>query len=159
MNELKVFVVPSEQDVAGARDGVEDLAFDAATGVAQLSGIELASDEFNELYYELVETYTNASKYLLYFLHMGILTVKTQMESGIIRLIIPNMGEPDPVKISEAIIDAAKPVAACLLHAASAGHKLFLPDSWILQTEDGVLNLGVDFELAGVTFINNQEEQ
>jgi hypothetical protein len=34
-----------------------------------------------------------------------------------------------------------------------------LPDSWILQTEDGVLNLGVDFELAGVTFINNQEEQ
>lgn len=146
---IPVFVVPQDDDVADARAGVEDLAFDATTGLAQIAGMEIASDEWQELYREILADYKEASKFLLYFLHLGLNTVKMQLETGLLRLMVPSRGgKPDPIDVARAVIEAAKPVAACLLHVGSVGDKLLISDEEIHQIEDGVLNLGVNINIS-----------
>jgi hypothetical protein len=156
---LAVHVIPTEKDVAPARDGVEDLAFDATTGIAQLVGIQIASDEFNDLYREVLQDYKVASGFLLYFLHLGIASVKMQMETGLMRLVVPSAdGTVDPEMVANAILDAAKPIAACLLHIGSVGDKLLLSDEDIAQMEGGSTNLGVDFIVGHTNYIPQETE-
>jgi len=156
---LSVFVIPTDDDVADVRDGVEDLAFDATTGLAQIAGMEIASDEWQELYREILADYKTASKFLLYFMHLGLNTVKMQLESGLLRLMIPSsLEEPTPMDIARAVLEAAKPVAACLLHVGSVGDKLLIPDEEIHEMEDGVVNLGVGITVSHFKRVNNQEE-
>lgn len=154
---FSVYVIPTESDVASARDGVEDLAFDATTGLAQIAQIQIASDEFNDLYREVLKDYQIASNFLLYFLHLGIATVKMQMETGLLRLTVPTPdGTVDHEMVTKAIIDAAKPIAACLLHIGSVGDKLLLSDDDIAQMENGSANLGVPFIISHMNY-NPQE--
>jgi hypothetical protein len=155
---MDVYVIPVDGDVAMAREGVEDLAFDATTGMAQIAHIEIASDEFNDLYREVLQDYEVASKFLLYFLHMGITTVKLQLETGMLRLLVPTTdGSIDPASVSRAIIDAAKPVAACLLHVGSVGDKLLISDEEIAQLDGGSTNLGVDFQIHHLNYIPKED--
>lgn len=152
MEHTPIVVVPSEDHVAEVRSGVEDLAFDAAAGIAQISDIELASDEFNELYRELIQRYSAVSEYLLYFLHLGVLSLKTQMETGLVHLRSPKSeADQQADVIADCLLNAAKPIAACLLHCAAVGDKMLIPDVEIHQMSGGVLNLAVDFNLAGFT--------
>lgn len=154
---LAVYVIPTEKDVESARDGVEDLAFDATTGLAQIAQIQIASDEFNDLYREVLNDYQVASGFLLYFLHLGISCVKMQMETGLLRLTVPTPdGTVTHEMVANAIIDAAKPIAACLLHIGSVGDKLLLSDEDITQMEGGSSNLGVDFIVSHMNY-NPQE--
>lgn len=157
---ITVFVVPQDDDVATARDGVEDLAFDATTGLAQIARIEIASDAWQDLYREILADYQEASKYLLYFLHLGLNTVKMQLETGVLRLMVPSRaGQPDPHDIARAIIEAAKPVAACLLHVGSVGDKLLISDEEIHELEDGVLNLGINVTISHFKQVNQEETE
>ena len=150
---LNVYVVPSDKDVEAARAGVEDLAFDATTGLAQIAQIQIASDEFNDLYREVLADYQIASNFLLYFLHLGITCVKMQMETGLLRLVVPTpTGTVDHEMVANAIIDAAKPIAACLLHVGSVGDKLLLSDEDIAQMEGGSTNLGVPFIISHMNY-------
>lgn len=156
---ISVFVVPTDDDVADARDGVEDLAFDATTGLAQLAGMEIASDEWQDLYREILADYKTASKFLLYYLHLGLNTVKMQLESGMLRLMVPSALEnPTPMDVARAVLEAAKPVAACLLHVGSVGDKLLISDEEVHELEDGVLHLGVGITVSHFRRVNNQEE-
>lgn len=157
---ISVFVVPTDEDVASAREGVEDLAFDATTGLAQIAGMEIASDEWQELYREILADYQTASKFLLYYLHLGLATVKMQLESGLLRLMVPTTdGEPSPSDIARAVLDAAKPIAACLLHIASVGDKLLLSDDEIYQLEDGLFTLGVGITVTHFKRVNQEEQE
>jgi hypothetical protein len=156
---ISVFVVPQDEDVAMAREGIEDLAFDATTGLAQMANIEIASDEWQELYHEILADYRIASKFLLYYLHLGLTTVKMQLESGLLRLMVPSDdGQPTPMDIARAVIDAAKPVAACLLHVGSVGDKLLIPDDEIAELEGGNINLGVGITVSHFKKVTNEEE-
>ena len=156
---ISVFVVPQDEDVVTAREGIEDLAFDATTGLAQMANIEIASDEWQELYHEILADYQTASKFLLFYLHLGLTTVKMQLESGILRLMVPSVdGQPTPMEIARAVIDAAKPVAACLLHVGSVRDKLLIPDDEIASLSGGNLNLGVNITVSHFKRVTNEEE-
>jgi len=154
---ISVFVVPTDEDVAPAREGVEDLAFDATTGLAQIAGLEIASDEWQDLYREVLADYQVSSKFLLYYLHLGLNTVKIQLESGMLRLMVPSTdGDPAPVDVARAVIEAAKPIAACLLHVGSVGDKLLIDDDEIHQLTDGVFNLGVGITVSHFKRVNQE---
>lgn len=141
---MLVLVIPTERDVEAARDALADLAFDAATGLGQVEGIEIASDDWQRLYDEILVQYKEASRYMLYYLHLAITSVKIQIENGLLRLMVPSVTDtPSPSEISYAIVQAAKPLAACLLHVASVGDKLLIPDDEIHQLSDDVLALAV----------------
>jgi cephalosporin hydroxylase len=153
INDCCLVVVPRESDVAGARDGIEDLSFDAATGIAQLAGIEIASDEFNNMYRYVLDAYSEASQYLYYFVHMGVLTLKNQMDLGLIQLVVPGMGENlDVDKIVDTILAAARPIAAAFLHLMSVGEQMILSDSEIFDLPSGLNNLAVEFHVGQVNY-------
>jgi hypothetical protein len=147
--ELRLVVVPREEDVAAVRSGIVDIAFDAATGIAQLADVEIASDRFNILYRQVLEAYENTAQYLLYFLHLGVLTVKSQMDLATVNLIVPAKELADVDSVVSAILEAAKPVAACLLHTHSVGEEMLISDAEILNLPSGVNTLAVDFHLGG----------
>jgi hypothetical protein len=147
--ELRLVVVPREEDVAAVRSGIGDIAFDAATGIAQLADVEIASDEFNVLYRRVRTAYEDTAAYLLYFLHLGVLTVKSQMDMATVNLIVPANDIANVDNVVSAILEAAKPVAACLLHTHSVGEEMLISDAEILDLPSGVNALAVDFHLGG----------
>jgi hypothetical protein len=151
--DLTVYVSPEANDVSDARDGIEELAFDAVMGVANILGIEIASDEFNSLYLELVEAYKETADYLLYFMHMGLLAVKLQLENG--TFAVP-VGVFNPLDLRKRLIDAAKPIAACLLHVVSTKNRLAVSDEDLAALPADVLE--VDFHLVGAPTKGNNEE-
>jgi hypothetical protein len=144
MFEFHIGLTPTVDDVADARDGIEELSFDAVMGVANVSGIDIGSDEFLELYKELSESYKNAAEYLTYFLHLGLLALKTQLETGVLAITLTS---PDEADAGRRLMEAAKPIAACLLHAAATADRMALS---IADLEDFPADvLQVKFDLAG----------
>lgn len=145
---LTVYVVPAPEDVAAARDGIEDLSFDAATGVAEIVGIDIASDDFIRLYQDITSGYKKASEYLLYFMHMAIAALRIQLESGLLTIVVPVAdGIINEQKVRDVVLAAAKPIAACLLHTAALGDKTFIPDAELLSTDNGLIELGIEFDI------------
>lgn len=148
-----VRVTASDDDVVSARDGVNDLAFDAAMGMATIAGIGTGSPRFDTLYRQVLADYTESAKYLLYFMHLGVTSVKLQMETGAIKLVVPtNPAGLEPDMVAEQILKLARPIAACLLHVFSVGDKLLISDNELDMLEDGYESLGIDFNITQLDY-------
>lgn len=155
-----VRVTASDDDVSSAREGVNDLAFDAALGMATISGIGTGSPRFDTLYRQVLTDYTESAKYLLYFMHLGVTSVKLQMETGAIKLVVP--ASPDGMRadmVAEQILKLARPIAACLLHVFSVGDRLLIADTELDMLEDGSDTLGIDFNITQLDYNTYKEEE
>ena len=155
-----VRVTASDDDVVSAREGVNDLAFDAALGMATIAGIGTGSPRFDTLYRQVLTDYTESAKYLLYFMHLGVTSVKLQMETGAIKLVVP--ASPDEMRadmVAEQILKLARPIAACLLHVFSVGDRLLIADTELYMLENGYDTLGIDFNITQLDYNTYKGEE
>ena len=145
---IYVTVTPSVEEAASGYEGLQDFAFDATMGIGDILNIEVASDEWQNLYNKILHEYNAASKFMLYYLHFGVLSVKLQLESGYLKLVVPTDSKtPDQEEIGAAVMAAAKPIASCLLHLNSVGQRMLIPDDIILSEENGLNRLAVDLTI------------
>lgn len=152
---IYVTVTPSVEEAASGYEGLKDFAFDATMGIGDILNIEVASDEWQELYTKILDEYDTASKFMLYYLHFGVLSVKLQIESGYLKLVVPTYSEtPTHQEICDAVMAAAKPIASCLLHLNSVGQRMIIPDAIILSEENGLDRLAVD-----LTIVSYEKEE
>jgi len=122
---LRIVIGTSLNNLDTAKQDANDLAWDHAKEIAQMSGLSLGSMEFEELFRKLSQKYEGNTEYLTFFLMTAMSTVRDLLESK--SLALPHSGERITEKeVLELVSDAAKTVMTSYLWLA-AGQDILWP--------------------------------
>lgn len=128
MDLHQILMVPDLPDEEMLQEGVEGLAWDHATLYAQLSDIELGSEEFVEVHKELLERYREAGNHLGFIQHTAMRLLQALLETNRVAFVVNK--HDDSIAVSNTITHLGQVITACLMWVHAA-----YPTQWVGNVE------------------------
>ncbi len=141
MSVHNLFIIPEVPTLNELNEGIEGLAWEHATLFAQLTDVEIGSDEFIDMHKGLLDRYREAGEHLAFVQHTAMRLLQALLMSNRVALVV---GKDDRSEdVSGSITLLSQIITSCLLWVHAAYPLQWIPnDQWEYLDEDA---RGVDF--------------